>query len=592
MTFPITHNEFLILRSRLQGNQSQTQRELADQFNLSLGSINNIIHQLRNKSLIDGNDNLMEKGLVTLSEFKVDNAIIMAAGTSSRFAPLSYDKPKGLLKVHDEVLIERQIQQLRTAGISNIILVLGYMKEQFFYLEKKFGIKIIINEDYYRYNNTSTLMHVLPDMKNSYICSSDNYYTKNPFHAYEYKAYYPIVKGTANLPSEYYVALGSNNKITNIVIGKGELFLIGYAYFDRFFSDKFSKILKERYTQDENVKINLWEKILIENIQDLEIAGHIVDPSTIKEFDCLSDLQNFDPFYINNTDNKILENIIETFQCKVSDIQSILPLKEGMTNLSFCFEVNKEKYVYRHPGIGTDAYIDRNAEYDAQIMAKKIHLDDAFICMNKNQGWKISHFISDAHLLNYHNKDEVTQSLQAIKNLHDLKITEGYSFNLWNKTQNYFNNIINKSRTSFEGFDRLSKTMQQLHLLTEKSSTQKVLCHCDLFNTNILFSKGKCYIIDWEYAGLEDPAIDLGIFIASSDYSYEEALEVLEIYYGGKMPAHLLKHFVAYIALSAYYCFAWALYQDSRGAPVGEYLYIWHKYALFYSEKALELYNS
>ena len=47
---------------------------------------------------------------------KVDNAIIMAAGTASRFAPLSYEKPKALIEVHGEVLIERQIRQLREAG--------------------------------------------------------------------------------------------------------------------------------------------------------------------------------------------------------------------------------------------------------------------------------------------------------------------------------------------------------------------------------------------------------------------------------------------------------------------------------------------
>jgi len=44
---------------------------------------------------------------------KVNNAIIMAAGTSSRFAPLSYEKPKSLIEVKGEVLIERQIRQLK-----------------------------------------------------------------------------------------------------------------------------------------------------------------------------------------------------------------------------------------------------------------------------------------------------------------------------------------------------------------------------------------------------------------------------------------------------------------------------------------------
>lgn len=65
---------------------------------------------------------------------KVDNAVIMAAGTSSRFAPLSYEKPKGLINVKGEVLIERQIRQLKEAGINEIYIVTGYKAEEFQYL--------------------------------------------------------------------------------------------------------------------------------------------------------------------------------------------------------------------------------------------------------------------------------------------------------------------------------------------------------------------------------------------------------------------------------------------------------------------------
>ena len=54
------------------------------------------------------------------------NAIIIAAGTSSRFVPLSFEKPKGLIEVKGEVLIERQLRQLNEAGIDDITIVVGY----------------------------------------------------------------------------------------------------------------------------------------------------------------------------------------------------------------------------------------------------------------------------------------------------------------------------------------------------------------------------------------------------------------------------------------------------------------------------------
>ena len=75
--------------------------------------------------------------------YSVDNAIIMAAGLSSRFAPLSYEKPKALIEVHGEVLIERQIRQLIEAGIPEIVIVTGYKAEMFAYLQEKYGVKLV-----------------------------------------------------------------------------------------------------------------------------------------------------------------------------------------------------------------------------------------------------------------------------------------------------------------------------------------------------------------------------------------------------------------------------------------------------------------
>ena len=70
----------------------------------------------------------------------VKNAIILAAGKSDRFAPFTYEKPKGLFCVKGDVLIERQIEQLHEAGINEIYVVVGYMKENFFILNKSMAL--------------------------------------------------------------------------------------------------------------------------------------------------------------------------------------------------------------------------------------------------------------------------------------------------------------------------------------------------------------------------------------------------------------------------------------------------------------------
>ena len=100
--------------------------------------------------------------------YHVDNAVIMAAGTSSRFAPLSYEKPKALIEVKGELLIERQLRQLQEAGICQVLLVVGYQKEQFAYLKKKFDVILIENNDYLFRNNHASIYAVKNYLKNIY----------------------------------------------------------------------------------------------------------------------------------------------------------------------------------------------------------------------------------------------------------------------------------------------------------------------------------------------------------------------------------------------------------------------------------------
>ena len=176
----LTNNVFSVLKTIALSDEKLNQRQLAEETELSLGSVNSAVKTLEDQGLIE-EGLITPKGLEALKPYEVKNAIIMAAGLSSRFAPISYEKPKGVLKVRGEVLIERQIHQLLEAGITDITVVVGYKKEYFFYLEEKYGVKIVVNPDYATRNNNSTLWYVKDQLDNTYICSSDDYFTQNPF---------------------------------------------------------------------------------------------------------------------------------------------------------------------------------------------------------------------------------------------------------------------------------------------------------------------------------------------------------------------------------------------------------------------------
>ncbi|WP_207667603.1 NTP transferase domain-containing protein [Lacrimispora algidixylanolytica] len=147
------------------------------------------------------------------------------------------------MMVKGEVLIERQIRQLQEAGIDDITVVVGDMKEKMYYLAEKMGVKIVINEDYYCYNNTSSLIRVADKLGNTYICSSDNYFSENVFTPYVYHSYYAAVfeRGETD---EYCLKCNSKGRIIQVNIGgRASWYMLGHVYFSQEFSHKFIDIL-------------------------------------------------------------------------------------------------------------------------------------------------------------------------------------------------------------------------------------------------------------------------------------------------------------------------------------------------------------
>ncbi len=192
----------------------------------------------------------------------IRNAIILAAGTASRFIPLSAEKPKGLLEVKGEILIERQIRQLNDAGVTDITIVTGYMAEKFLYLKEKFGVDLIFNEDFQRYNNISSIIRVLNRLNDTYICSSDNYFSSNVFLEAPTQSYYSALY--AEGPTEEYCIESDNNgNIVAVTVGgRDSWYMIGHVYFSRDFSDAFRSILETEYEKEE-MRNGYWEDVFI-----------------------------------------------------------------------------------------------------------------------------------------------------------------------------------------------------------------------------------------------------------------------------------------------------------------------------------------
>lgn len=281
-------------------------------------------------------------------KYKVDNAIIMAAGTASRFAPLSYERPKALIEVKGEVLIERQIRQLKEAGISDIIVVVGYMKEQFRYLEDKLGVRIVENNDYLTRNNNSSIYVVKDMLRNSYICSSDNYFSENPFESEIDDSYYAAIYADGDT-KEWCLTEDEKGYIDSVTVGgRDAWFMLGHTFWNEEFSKSFVKILEEIYELPETTDL-LWESIYMQHLDTLKMKIRKYSSDVIFEFDTLDELREFDESYIQDTRSVILKNIAAELCCAESDIVNVTAYKtKDNSAAGINFKIKGDMYEYTY----------------------------------------------------------------------------------------------------------------------------------------------------------------------------------------------------------------------------------------------------
>lgn len=585
----LSKNQFEVLNA-LRKAPGASQRDVASVSGLSLGTVNSTLKSLQEEGLVeDGKPSA--SGMEGLAPYKVDNAVILAAGLSSRFAPISYEKPKGVLKVRGEVLIERQIEQLREAGIEDITVVVGYKKEYFFYLRKKYGVTLVNNDEYASRNNNGSLWRVRGCLGNTYVCSSDDYFTQNPFDAYVFKAYYSA-QYAEGPTKEWCMETGAGGRITKVTVGgSNSWYMLGHVYFDRAFSERFVKILEAEYDRPETVDM-LWEDLYIEHIKELDMVLRPYPAGVINEFDSLDELRAFDPHFLENVDSEIFDNIVAVLGCTKAEIHDVYPLKQGLTNLSCHFATNDGEYVYRHPGIGTELLINRAGEVAAQKVAKQLGIDETFIHEDPERGWKISHFIPDCRNLDPHDPAQVARAMRMARSLHESGVEVGTRFDFYQEAKRYESLLLEKGPIDIPGYAEDAADADALEAFVVADGAPTCLCHNDFFMLNFLIDKAdKYYLIDWEYSGMSDYANDFGTFCVCCQLSPEEVDAALEAYFGRKPTRAERAHNLAHIALAGWCWYLWSLLKEAEGDFVGEWLYIYYNYGREYLTRALALYQ-
>lgn len=562
-----------------------SQRQLASTMDLSVGSVNKLVKEATDKGFLTQLNKIYEltpPGWEWMEQFKVDNAIILAAGFGSRFVPFTYETPKGLVKVNGTPMIEHQIEQLLEVGVTEIVIVVGYLKEKFDYLIDKYGVTLIYNPDYAKKNNFASLYHAREHLKNSYILVADDWIESNIFTAYEPDSWMSCVYFD-HPANEWGVTIGSFNRITaiNLSVDHGWA-LIGPAYFTREFSATYADLL-DRYYHRLGTDECFWESIVRDHLKELPIHINRQDKDNVREFESVEDLRDYDPNYLFNSNNRSLGIISTVFGIPHSQIRAIRPLKDGMTNLSFLFEVNGETFVFRQPGVGTDKLIDRHSEKRTYELIEPLGIADEVRYFDGDSGVKISHYYKDSRIADPDNDDDVRTLMALLKTIHDAGIHPSHRFDIEERIDYYEQLAKGAGPITFTDYDDVRGKADELLELRRRLDIPEVLCHIDYVYSNILFlPSGEIRVIDWEYSGGADPLIDIAMFSIYALYTKEQIDQALRFYLLREPTTEEETRLYMYVALGGFLWSVWTEYKQGLGDEFGEYSLDMYRYMKVY----------
>ena len=570
----------LDILNAIRKNPKVNQREIANQSGYSLGFVNRVVKELQEEKWLSPTGELSKKAKTFIKENQPQRAIILAAGFGMRMVPINTEIPKGLMEVKEEVLIERMIRHLHEVGITDIQVVVGFMKERYEYLIDEFQVKLVVNSEYQVKNNLHSLSKVKSSLDKTYIIPCDIWSEENPFSDFEPYSWY-MVTNEQSIESTVRV----NRKRELVMIDETEEGnqMIGLCYVMGEEATLIQEKLQE-FAKKPSYDHEFWECTLQDKNKWI-IPSKVVDSEQIIEINTYEQLREIDGNSANLQTDAI-SIIQDCFNVEVDEIKNITVLKKGMTNRSFLFECQNQKYIMRIPGEGTDHLINRKEEADVYQALENRQICDDVLYMNPDNGYKITAYLEDATNCDAENWDEVEACMTKLREFHELNLTVDHRFDIFGQID-FYESLWNGEKSYFKDYETTKTAIFELKKWIDALEKNETLVHIDAVPDNFLFTKDGIRIIDWEYAGMQDPHVDIAMFCIYSLYSRNQVDHLIDLYFKGDVSPIIRTKIYAYIASAGLLWSNWCEYKRSLGIDFGEYSLCQYRYAKEYSKLVL-----
>ncbi|MCP3687607.1 MAG: phosphotransferase, partial [Gammaproteobacteria bacterium] len=245
-----------------------------------------------------------------------------------------------------------------------------------------------------------------------------------------------------------------------------------------------------------------------------------------------------------------------------------------LTNRNYRVDCERGSFVLRLAGEGTSDYIDRKAELYNATIASNAGVNAKIVHFNVDTGTMICSYIDNARTMGieaFRDLSALRRVSKAFRQLHDCGQDFQGSFALFEQIDQYLAVLRDLNTEPPDGFADVQKGAEQVRAALSRHVLPVKPCHCDPMVENCIDDGQRVFIIDFEYAGNNDPMWDLGDLSVEGDFTDEQDRVLLETYFGHSPSAFDAGRMVMYKAMCDLLWTLWAVVQHAHKNPVDDF---------------------